>query len=65
VPLVVGERGEISRRDGATAVPGLFVIGQQWLRTRRSGTVYGVLADAPLVADLVADRLAPPRRLAA
>jgi putative flavoprotein involved in K+ transport len=62
---VVGERGEISQRDGATAVPGLFVIGQQWLRTRRSGTVYGVVADAPHLADLITDRLAPPRRLAA
>jgi putative flavoprotein involved in K+ transport len=62
---VVGERGELVQSDGATAVPGLFVIGQQWLRTRRSGTIYGVAADAPHVADLVMHRLAPLRRLAA
>jgi putative flavoprotein involved in K+ transport len=62
---VVGERGEISQRDGATAVPGLFAIGQPWLRSRRSATIYGVIADAPHVADLVARRLAERRRVAA
>jgi putative flavoprotein involved in K+ transport len=62
---VIGERGEITQRDGATAVPGLFVIGQPWLRTRRSATIYGVVADAPHVADLVSRRLARRRRVAA
>ena len=62
---VIGERGEITQRDGATAVPGLFVIGQPWLRTRRSATIYGVVADAPHVADLVSRRLAARRRVAA
>jgi putative flavoprotein involved in K+ transport len=62
---VVGERGEIAHRDGATAVPGLFVIGHPWLRSRGSATIYGVLADAPHVADLVSDRLAGRRRVAA
>jgi putative flavoprotein involved in K+ transport len=62
---VVGERGEIAQRDGATAVPGLFAIGQPWLRSRRSATIYGVVADAPHVADLVCRRLAGRRRAAA
>jgi putative flavoprotein involved in K+ transport len=62
---VVDERGEIAQRDGATAVPGLFVVGQSWLRSRRSGTIYGVVADAPHVADLVTHRLAARRRRAA
>jgi putative flavoprotein involved in K+ transport len=62
---VVGERGELAQSDGATAVPGLFVVGQPWLRTRRSGTISGVAADAPHVADLVARRLAARRRIAA
>jgi putative flavoprotein involved in K+ transport len=62
---VVGARGEIIQRDGSTAVPGLFVVGQPWLRSRRSATVYGVVADAPHVADLVTRRLASRRRLAA
>lgn len=62
---VVGERGEMIQRDGATPVPGLFVIGQPWMRSRRSATIYGVVADAPHVADLVARRLAARRRVAA
>ena len=62
---VVGARGEIIQRDGSTAVPGLFAIGQPWLRSRRSATVYGVVADAPDVADLVTRRLASRRPLAA
>jgi putative flavoprotein involved in K+ transport len=60
-----GPRGEIIQRDGSTAVPDLFVIGQPWLRSRRSATIYGVVADAPPVADLVTRRLASHRRLAA
>ena len=62
---VVGERGEIVQRDGATALRGLFVAGQPWLRSRRSGTIYGVAADAPHIADLVARRVAGRERLAA
>ena len=61
---IVGDRGEITQRDGATAVPGLFVVGQS-LRSRRSGTIYGVAADAPHVADLVTRRLAAGQRRAA
>ncbi len=62
---VIGKRGEIIQRDGATAVPGLFAIGQPWLRSRRSSTVYGVVADAPHVAGLVTRRLSSRRRIAA
>jgi hypothetical protein len=64
-PPVVGNRGEIAPRDGATAVPGLFVVGPSWLRSRRSGTIYGVAADAPHVADLVTRQLAAGQRRAA
>jgi putative flavoprotein involved in K+ transport len=62
---VIGKRGEIVQRDGATAVPGLFAIGQPWQRSRRSATIYGVVADAPHVADLVSRRLSARRRIAA
>jgi putative flavoprotein involved in K+ transport len=62
---VLDERGKVLHRGGATALPGLFVVGQTWLRTRRSGTVYGVTADAPHVAGMVAGRLAQRRALAA
>jgi putative flavoprotein involved in K+ transport len=53
---VLDGRGGVVQRDGATAVPGLFVVGHPWLRTRRSSTISGVAADAPYVADLVARR---------
>ena len=62
---ILGQRGEIINREGATAVPGLFVMGQPWLRTRRSSSIYGVVTDAPHVADLVMSRLAARRRRAA
>jgi putative flavoprotein involved in K+ transport len=61
---VTGERGALSHHDGATAVPGLFVLGHPWLRTRRSGTISGIAADAPHVADLVVDHLATRRQAA-
>lgn len=62
---VVGRRGQIAHRAGATAVPGLFVVGQSWLRTRRSSSIYGVVADAPHVAGLVSVHLAGRRSAAA
>lgn len=62
---VLDARGGVVHRDGATAVPGLFVVGHPWLRTRRSSTISGVAADAPHVADLVARDHAMARRLAA
>ena len=65
VPGVLDERDEIVHREGVTAVPGLFAAGQPWLRTRRSAMIYGVAADAPHLARLVADRSTAPLRLAA
>ena len=61
---VLGAGGRVVHRDGATALPGLFVVGHSWLRTRRSGTIHGVVADAPHVAGLVSGHLAG-RRIAA
>ena len=63
--VVTGERGALPHRDGSTAVPGLFVLGHPWLRTRRSGTISGIAADAPHVGDLVVRHLATRRRAAA
>ncbi len=62
---VVGKRGRIVQREGATAVPGLFVVGQPWQRNRGSGNIFGVAADAPHVAELVARRMLGRRRAAA
>jgi hypothetical protein len=62
---VIGARVKIAQHDGATAVPGLFAIGQAWQRTRRSATIYGVIADAPHLADLIVRRLVARQRRAA
>jgi putative flavoprotein involved in K+ transport len=62
---VVSAGGEFVQRDGATAVPGLFVAGQPWMRTRGSGTIHGVAADAPHVAMLVSRHLWRRERIAA
>lgn len=62
---IFDERGRIAQRDGATAIPGLFVTGLPWLRSRRSGTISGVAADGPHVAELVRRRLQTRRPLAA
>jgi len=48
-----------------TPVPGLLVVGQPWLRTRRSAMIAGVAADAPHLAALVAERAFGRRRRAA
>jgi len=44
-----------------TAVPGLYFCGAHFLRTRRSGLLFGVGADAALVADTIASK-PPPRQ---
>ena len=55
-------RGEIDHRDGITRVPGLYVLGQRFQRTRRSNFISGVGADAVTVTRHLLSR---PRRLVA
>ena len=62
---VLGAGGALSHRDGETGIAGVFVLGPPWLRTRRSGTISGVAADAHNVADLVVRHLATRGRAAA
>lgn len=58
-------RGEIAHWEGATPIPGLFVVGQPWLRSRRSAMIAGAAHDGPHVAGLVADHLGAPLRAVA
>ena len=51
--------------DLRSTVPGLFVTGQPWLRSRGSGNISGVGRDAPHIAGLVAQSVAAQWRLAA
>ena len=48
---VLDARGEIRHRGGITAQPGLYVLGLQFLRTRKSSFLDGVGADAEYLAD--------------
>jgi putative flavoprotein involved in K+ transport len=44
--------------DVSTVLPGLYFLGFPWLRNRASGILPGVGADAALLAQGIADRLA-------
>jgi putative flavoprotein involved in K+ transport len=48
---VVGANGAIRQRDGATDVPGLYVLGLRFLRHRNSNFIDGVGRDAVAVVD--------------
>ena len=48
---VLDERGEIRHDGGVTPVPGLYVLGLQFLRTRKSSLLDGVGPDAAFLAD--------------
>ena len=53
---VLDERGEIIQRHGITPVPGLYVLGMPFQRTRKSSLIDGVGADAAHVANHIALR---------
>ncbi len=54
---VVGSDGEIVQRGGVTPAPGLYVLGLQYLRRRRSHFINGCARDAEEIAQLVAEHL--------
>lgn len=62
---VLDPRGEIRHEGGVTPVPGLYVLGLQFLRTRKSSLLDGVGADAAYLADHIAARRGAARRTAA
>ncbi len=43
--------------EGITTIPGLYFIGFPWLRSRKSGIIYGIAEDAQFIADAVARHL--------
>jgi putative flavoprotein involved in K+ transport len=53
---VLDDRGEIRHDGGVTEAPGLYVLGLQFLRTRKSSFLDGVGADAAFLADHIAGR---------
>jgi putative flavoprotein involved in K+ transport len=59
---VLDANGELVHREGVTAVPGLFVVGLRFQRTRKSHFLGGVGDDAAFIARAIAAR-APDARL--
>jgi len=57
-PDLLDERGDPRHEEGSTPVPGLFVLGLPWLRSRGSGIVYGMDRDAAAIVDRLTERLA-------
>jgi putative flavoprotein involved in K+ transport len=62
---VLDDRGEIRHDGGVTPVRGLYVLGLQFLRTRKSSFLDGVGADAAALADRIAASRDTARRPAA
>jgi putative flavoprotein involved in K+ transport len=58
---VVGTDGELTHRHGITPVPGLYVLGQRFQRTRRSNFLDGVGADAAVITRHLLARPRPTR----
>jgi putative flavoprotein involved in K+ transport len=52
LPILDGERYPIQRR-GVTSVPGLYVLGLDWLHTAKSGLFAGVGDDAAYLAEQI------------
>jgi putative flavoprotein involved in K+ transport len=54
LPFLDGEGYPIQRR-GVTSMPGLFILGLDWLHTARSGLFMGVGEDAAYLAEHMAE----------
>jgi putative flavoprotein involved in K+ transport len=53
---VFDERGGPAHRRGITAIPGLCLLGLQWLYKRKSSFVYGLEEDAAYLPEQIAAR---------
>lgn len=55
---VLDERGLPVHEDGVSAVPGLYFLGFPWLRSRKSGIIFGIAEDAAFIAGAIGRHLA-------
>jgi putative flavoprotein involved in K+ transport len=55
---VLDQRGMPMHEEGASPVPGLFFVGLPWMRTRKSGIIYGIRDDGARIAEAVGRYLA-------
>jgi len=54
---VLDPEGKPIHQQGVAAVPGLYFMGLPWLRSRKSGIIYGVEEDAQYIAAAIAAQL--------
>jgi putative flavoprotein involved in K+ transport len=50
---VLDEEGNPMHKQGITGVDGLYFLGMPWLRTRKSGIIFGIKEDAEFITDMV------------
>jgi putative flavoprotein involved in K+ transport len=50
---VFDEEGLPQHRDGITAIPGLYFVGLAWMRSRKSGILFGMQYDAEFIVQQV------------
>jgi putative flavoprotein involved in K+ transport len=55
---VINDRGEPIHTEGRSPVEGLWFLGMPWLRTRKSGIIWGALEDSKAIVDQVVARTA-------
>lgn len=55
---VLDKQGSPQHTNGISDVDGLYFIGFPWLRTRKSGIIYGIRDDAQFIAGKIMERLA-------
>ena len=53
---VIDDRGAPIHTEGRSAVPGLWFLGFPWLRTRKSGIIWGASEDSAAIVDQVVAR---------
>lgn len=59
---VLDERGAPIHTEGRSPVAGLWFVGFPWLRTRKSGIIWGTIEDSGVIVDQVVARMGPAAR---
>ena len=59
LPILDNEGYPVQRR-GVTKVPGLFILGLDWLHTAKSGLFAGIGEDAAYLAEQITGHLVEP-----
>ncbi|MET1057810.1 MAG: NAD(P)/FAD-dependent oxidoreductase [Pedobacter sp.] len=54
---VFDQQSKLVHEEGVSPIRGLFFLGFPWLRTRKSGTIYGLQDDAAYITDQLAAQL--------